>query len=115
MQLLHPDLAVTLAESQGKKASFLREVARVLDLGMTVHGGRAEDLPVGTRFDGVAMRAVDDMAMAVDVAWRFSDRLLLLSTSGDAALRQVEIEEQRAIPGSRDGVAVRCVPRGTLR
>ena len=32
LKLMLPKLRVTLAESQGKKASFLREAARVLEL-----------------------------------------------------------------------------------
>jgi 16S rRNA (guanine527-N7)-methyltransferase len=59
LAILNPKLAITLAESQRKKASFLREVVRTLDLRNTqVHAGRAEELPVAG-FDAVWMRAVD--------------------------------------------------------
>ena len=41
--LCRPEIAVTLAESQGKKAAFLREAVRVLGVTAMVHSGRAED------------------------------------------------------------------------
>ncbi len=56
--IYHPDPVVTLAESQQKKASFLRECVRELRLHALVHAGRAEDLAAGS-FDTVWMRAVD--------------------------------------------------------
>ncbi|HEY3988067.1 MAG TPA: 16S rRNA (guanine(527)-N(7))-methyltransferase RsmG [Acidobacteriaceae bacterium] len=55
------DIAVTLAESQGKKAAFLREVTRHLGLNTAVHAGRAETLPRAS-FDAVWIRAVDKSA-----------------------------------------------------
>ena len=61
--LCRPEIQVTLAESQGKKAAFLREAVRILGLSTVVHGGRAEALP--TQFDWVVLRAVDRMANAV--------------------------------------------------
>lgn len=61
--LCRPEIAVTLAESQAKKAAFLREAVRTLGLKTFVHGGRAEALE--TVFDCVAMRAVDQMGRAV--------------------------------------------------
>ena len=38
---------MTLAESQGKKAGFLREVVRTLGIGAEVFGGRVEDMAHG--------------------------------------------------------------------
>jgi 16S rRNA (guanine527-N7)-methyltransferase len=64
--ICRPAIQVTLAESQGKKASFLREAVRTLGLGATVHAGRAETLPA--RFDCVILRAVDRMGEAVRIA-----------------------------------------------
>lgn len=64
--LCQPEIAVTLAESQGKKAAFLREAVRSLGLSSRVHADRAETLK--EQFDCVAMRAVDRMAEAVAVA-----------------------------------------------
>jgi len=66
--LCRPEIAVTVAESQSKKAAFLREAVRVLGFSVRVHSERAETL-VGT-FDCVAMRAVDRMEQAVKAASR---------------------------------------------
>lgn len=60
------EIAVTLAESQGKKAAFLQEAVRALGIGVTVHAGRAETL--SRLFDCVTLRAVDRMPEAVAVA-----------------------------------------------
>ncbi len=82
--LCRPEIAVTLAESQGKKAAFLREAMRVLGLSIRVHGGRAETLT--ERFGCVAMRAVDQMAEAVTVATslvRPGGWLALMTTDGE--------------------------------
>jgi hypothetical protein len=45
IQLLLPELRVTLAESQGKKASFLREAIRTLGLQTEVWAARVETWP----------------------------------------------------------------------
>lgn len=68
IQLCHPALRVTLAESQGKKAAFLREVARTLGLPTEIHQGRVEDLPPERLFSAVTLRAVDNMAAAIPAA-----------------------------------------------
>jgi 16S rRNA (guanine527-N7)-methyltransferase len=64
--LCRPEIAVVLAESQGKKAAFLREAARTLSLPIEVHSARAETLKAG--FDCVTLRAVDHMGLAVQTA-----------------------------------------------
>jgi 16S rRNA (guanine527-N7)-methyltransferase len=69
IQLLAPELQVTLAESQGKKASFLQEVARTLSLKTEIWAGRVETMLAadGTprRFDAITLRAVDNMQHAL--------------------------------------------------
>jgi 16S rRNA (guanine527-N7)-methyltransferase len=64
--LSRPEIAVTLAESQGKKAAFLSEAVRVLGLDAKVHSGRAEVLR--NVFGCITMRAVDKMEWAVQAA-----------------------------------------------
>jgi 16S rRNA (guanine527-N7)-methyltransferase len=64
--ICRPEIVVTLAESQGKKAAFLNEAVRVLGVSAKVHAARAETLR--SVFDCVALRAVDKMGMAVQVA-----------------------------------------------
>jgi 16S rRNA (guanine527-N7)-methyltransferase len=87
--LCRPEVAVTLAESQGKKAAFLQEALRVLGLSAKVHAQRAELLE--TRFDCVTLRAVDRMADAVEAAARLvgpDGWLALMTTRGDLAKLQ---------------------------
>jgi 16S rRNA (guanine527-N7)-methyltransferase len=64
--LCRPEITVTLAESQGKKAAFLQEAIRTLGISTTVHSARAELLK--KRFDCVTLRAVDRMSEAVRAA-----------------------------------------------
>jgi len=65
IQILFPALQVTLAESQSKKASFLHEAVRTLDLPTTIYAGRVEDMPESQRFDVITLRAVDNMQAAL--------------------------------------------------
>jgi 16S rRNA (guanine527-N7)-methyltransferase len=69
IQLLLPDLRVTLAESQNKKSTFLREIIRTLNLPTGVWAARVETMPPARQFDAVALRAVDHMQRAVTAAW----------------------------------------------
>jgi len=64
--LCRPEISVTLAESQGKKAAFLQEAVRVLGLSARVLNGRAESEP--RLYDCVVLRAVDRMPEAVEIA-----------------------------------------------
>ena len=68
LQLASPHLRVTLAESQGKKAGFLREAVRSLALGSTVWAERVEAMPTSHRFDCVTLRAVDRSEAMLQVA-----------------------------------------------
>lgn len=84
-----PEIAVTLAESQGKKAAFLQEAVRTLGISATVHTGRAETL--GRAFDCVTLRAVDRMPQAVKAAAGLvgpAGWLALMTTRGDIARMQ---------------------------
>jgi 16S rRNA (guanine527-N7)-methyltransferase len=64
--ICRPEITVTLAESQAKKAGFLNEAVRVLHLRAGVFTGRAET--INTAFDCVTLRAVDKMDDAVRCA-----------------------------------------------
>ena len=88
--ICRPEMAVTLAESQGKKAAFLQEAVRVLGLTARVHSGRAETLTGA--FDCVILRAVDKMAEAVRVAASLvaaNGQLALMTTRTDLAALQL--------------------------
>lgn len=105
--ICRPDINVTLAESQGKKASFLREAVRTLELNSRVWDRRAEEL--GETFDCVVLRAVDRMERAVKAAAglvRKGGWLGVLSTQSDLANLQMSLagqfdwSEPFALPGS---------------
>lgn len=66
--ICRPEIRVVLAESQRKKAAFLSEAVRVLDLNAEVFDGRVEEIPEPRRFDVVTLRAVDKMIEACGVA-----------------------------------------------
>ena len=79
LKIWAPSLRVTLVESQNKKATFLREVIRALQLkDADVFSGRGEDLD--QRFDLVTLRAVEHFEAALAVAAR------LLAPDGRLAL-----------------------------
>lgn len=66
--LLRPEIKVILGESQAKKAAFLREAARTLDLQASIFDGRIEAMPASQRFEAITLRAVDKMAEACAIA-----------------------------------------------
>jgi 16S rRNA (guanine527-N7)-methyltransferase len=66
--ICRPEIQVTLAESQGKKASFLREAVRTLHLTAAIRDGRVETMAEGRVFDAVVLRAVDSMEEACRLA-----------------------------------------------
>ena len=105
--LCRPEIAVTLAESQGKKAAFLQEAVRVIGLSAKVHAGRAETLATG--FDCVTLRAVDRMEMAVQAGAglvRPDGWLALMTTGAELARLQAAAgaefswAEPTPLPGS---------------
>ena len=84
--LTRPEIEVTLAESQNKKAAFLREAVRTLNLTAKVHSARAEQLQ--QKFDCVTLRAVDNMAAAIPAAIELIAQhgwLTILTTRSEAA------------------------------
>jgi 16S rRNA (guanine527-N7)-methyltransferase len=97
IQLYRPDIAVTLAESQNKKATFLREAVRTLGLPTEIWASRVESMPPGRQFDIVTLRAVDNMEAAlITAAPRASHELLLLTGSG--VVLPAEFSSQAPIP-----------------
>ena len=108
--LCRPEIAVTLAESQGKKAAFLREAVRVLGIQAKVHSDRAESLD--TVFDCVILRAVDRMSTAVQAAAELvapEGWLALMTTRGElkelaAAGVGFSFNETHALPDSMQRV-----------
>jgi 16S rRNA (guanine527-N7)-methyltransferase len=116
IQLLRPEVQVTLAESHGKKAAFLHEVVRSLNLPTEVWASRVESMPAARRFDGVTLRAVDDMNAAVrEAGLRAREQVLIVGTarqSGYPGLAaSFRMDEPVPLPESNGGVlwvAHRC-------
>jgi 16S rRNA (guanine527-N7)-methyltransferase len=102
IQLLLPALRVTLAESQNKKASFLHEAIRTLNLAHTrVWPKRVEDMPAQTTFEAVTLRAVDRMELAITAAHpRIAPNGWLVTLAEAAA---PEATENVRLPGNSVG------------
>jgi len=109
--ICRPEIAVTLAESQGKKAAFLREAVRGLELNVAVFAGRAESLP--TQFDCVTLRAVDRMEQAVNAAAalvRIGGWLAPMTTTSNLPKLQSALGTEytwaapKAVPGSEQRI-----------
>jgi 16S rRNA (guanine527-N7)-methyltransferase len=80
IKLWAPNIALTLIESNQKKATFLRELTRALTLtDIDIQNARAETLPPST-FDVVTLRAVERLPKVLPVAAN------LLSPTGLLAL-----------------------------
>jgi 16S rRNA (guanine527-N7)-methyltransferase len=104
--ILRPEILVTLAESQGKKAAFLKEAVRALALDAEVFQGRVEKMPPERQFPVITLRAVDKMPDAIGVAIDRSapEGWVVLFTTSRAALalksRLPEIEWRKELPTS---------------
>jgi 16S rRNA (guanine527-N7)-methyltransferase len=84
IKLWAPNIALTLIESNQKKATFLRELSRTLTLtDVNIQNVRAESLPPST-FDVVTLRAVERLPKILPIAASLltpSARLALLIAS----------------------------------
>jgi 16S rRNA (guanine527-N7)-methyltransferase len=108
--ILRPDIVVTLAESQNKKASFLREVVRTLGLQVEVWAGRAEALPEAIRFQTVTLRAVDNMAAALSAAAPRANReLLLLAGALTTPIPGFTLQAPIPIPATKTSILLRAI------
>lgn len=71
LAITHPNLEVTLLESNGKKVSFLKEVVKQLDLkNVTVIQGRSEELDKREYFDIVTARAVKELNILLEISFQ---------------------------------------------
>ncbi len=90
MKFWAPELQLTLIESHGKKATFLREVGRALHLtDFSVLNARAESL--SRRAETVTMRAVEKFDQALVAASR------LVAPGGQLAILVGEAQRERAL------------------
>lgn len=111
LAILAPHVQVTLIESNGKKAAFLHEVIRALDLrNAEVFAGRAEDYPRCASL--VAMRAVEKFEKAIKLASALVEppgRLALMIGRGQVRsvsdlTRELVWEQPIDIPGGHSRV-----------
>ena len=111
LAMFAPKAKVTLIESNSKKAAFLNEVIRALQLGnTTVFNGRGEDFSGRTRL--VTMRAVERFSRALPLALKLvapGGRLALMIGSGqlqEASSRTKEITWNASVqvPGGHSRV-----------
>lgn len=107
--ICRPEIRVTLAESQNKKAAFLREAVRVVGVDTAVYASRAETIE--GQFDCVVLRAVERMAEAAALAVELASPggwVGFMTTVGERdAFERIggfEWEPARAIPGSRERI-----------
>jgi 16S rRNA (guanine527-N7)-methyltransferase len=113
IKLWAPRIALTLIESNQKKATFLREVTRALILtDVNVHSDRAETLATQSRFELVTLRAVERFAVVLPIAARLvapAGRLALLI--GASQLHQAQTilpdfswQDPLAVPSSQSRI-----------
>jgi 16S rRNA (guanine527-N7)-methyltransferase len=114
IQMLLPEIRVTVSESQARKVAFLHEVIRTLGLGAEVWPRRVEEMPADRQFEAVTLRAVEKMAATVDdAAARVREGGWMAALVGAGI--EVGGAEEFLIPGSgrRRLLLWRNVPRGT--
>jgi 16S rRNA (guanine527-N7)-methyltransferase len=106
--LLHPEIAVTLAESQNKKSTFLREAVRTLGLKVEIWASRVETMPEDPQFHTVTLRAVDNMAAALSAAApRASKDLLLLAGTALPPIPGFTFQKPIPIPTTQSSILLR--------
>jgi 16S rRNA (guanine527-N7)-methyltransferase len=91
--ICRPEIRMTLAEAQGKKASFLREALRVLGIAGEVYDGRVEKMHEDVRFGAVSLRAVEKMELAIPLAAHRVAGCLVLFTTEGLATRQRQLAQ----------------------
>lgn len=120
LKLWAPEISLTLIESNHKKATFLREVARALTLtDVNIQKTRAETL-TGKTFNVVTFRAVERFDSILPVAARLvapGGRLTLLIgsaqyQSAQTALPDFQWELPAPIPGSQSRLVAIASPQG---
>jgi 16S rRNA (guanine527-N7)-methyltransferase len=111
ISICRPEISVTLAESQQKKAAFLKETVRGLRLKAEVFAGRVESMQ-DRLFDGVTLRAVDKMEAATRTAAAKvapGGRIILFATRTTAealqsGLPDLDWQTPVPVPGLEHGV-----------
>jgi 16S rRNA (guanine527-N7)-methyltransferase len=100
IKIMRPDLATTLVESRGKKATFLRHVVDGLSLkGVEVANARVEDLGRTRKhrgaYDAVTCKAVARLSVVAEYC------VPLLATGGCAIAMKGRLEPEELAEGNR--------------
>jgi len=111
--ICRPEIAVTLAECQSKKAAFLREAVRTVGNRVNVYGGRAELLE--SRFGCVTLRAVDEMNKAVSLACRLVERDGWIAVMTTREEKGSIVESAESGDGGFEWKPLLPLPEGTKR
>jgi 16S rRNA (guanine527-N7)-methyltransferase len=108
--ILRPEIAVTLAESQNKKSTFLREAVRSLGLKVEIWAARVETMPQDLHFHTVTLRAVDNMSAALSAAApRASNDLLLLTGTPPIPPHGFSFQKPISIPTTQSSILLRGI------
>lgn len=121
IKLWAPHVAVTLIESNQKKSTFLREIARALTLtDINIQSVRAEALPPAS-FATVTLRAVERFHQILPTAANLmAGRLALLISSSQVAaakplLANYDLSDPYPIPGSASRILLLAHRREAVR
>jgi len=116
LALMRPDWQFTLVDSNGKKMSFVQQVAIELELkNIKVCCARVEDVRTDLKFDGIISRAfaaTEDFVKSTRHLLADSGRWLAMKGTPDKELRSLsgDVEVERIIPISVPGLnAARCL------
>ncbi len=127
LAILRGDVNVALAESVGKRAKVLDEMASELSLPIAVYSARGEDLLEDFRFTTVVSRAVGSLLKLcqwVEPHWSSIDRMLVIKgpkwveERGEArhhgALKSLQLRVAASYPlgeGESEGVILQVSPK----
>jgi 16S rRNA (guanine527-N7)-methyltransferase len=111
LKIMRPELSVVLVEAVRKKASFLKQIIRILKLdGIEVYNGRIEDFSRHTAFDYAVSRAFSELGLFCRLAEPYiKPGGLLLAMKGSDAKEQAAAQEMTA-----RGLACRAIHSYTL-
>ncbi len=98
MKIYRPSVAVTLIEPNYKKAVFLKEVARALELAAPVFEGRGEDFRKWDEVDLAAFRALRPSPELIGQLAGAGVRLLLFEGRGGLADKRVTVIREARVP-----------------
>jgi 16S rRNA (guanine527-N7)-methyltransferase len=98
LAILRPDIEIHLAESDERKAQFLRTVSRETSTAVTIHNQRLEALGSDVKPDIVTARALAPLAELLDCCggWAAENRdLIMVFPKGREAAKEIAVARER--------------------